>query len=195
VAFAKIAFAVVIITYPLIVYIGLDHFEARTLALILFGLAVARLVVVRRMGGWAEKMPQTRLVVVALLVICSLVFFSNSPEFLRYYPVFINVILLTFFFSSLVHPPTVIEQIARQQTPDLPQSAVSYTRNVTIVWCGFFVFNGSMALYTCLGTSMGFWAAYNGLISYSLMGVLFIGEYIIRHGVQQNASDPVESKK
>lgn len=194
-AFAKIAFTAIVIAYPIIVYIGLNHFEARTLAVVLIGLAVARLMLVKRVGGWAERMPQTRLVIAALLVICTVVVFSNSPDVLRYHPVLMNIIMFTFFFGSLLHPPTVIERIARLQTPDLPESAVRYTRKVTIVWCVFFVLNGTMALYTSLRTNIGFWTVYNGLISYSLMGVLLVGEYAIRRRVLRNAPDHVESKK
>lgn len=193
--FARIVFAAIIVAYPLIVYIGRDRIEARTLAVVLMGLAVMRLLLVKRVGGWAERMPQTRLMIAALLVICSVTVFSNSPDFLRYYPVFINIIMFMFFFASLLHPPSVIEKIARLQTPDLPESGVRYTRKVTMVWCAFFVFNGTMALYTSLRTNIGFWTVYNGLISYCLMGVLFVGEYAIRRHVRPNAPDRLESKK
>lgn len=182
---AKIGFAVIVIAYPLIVYFGLEHFDARIVAIVLIGMALLRLILVRNVDSLSAAMPQSRLVVVALLVFGILTFVSNVPALLQYYPVFMNGLMFVLFFGSLLHPPTVIERIARISTPDLPETGIAYTRKVTMVWCGFFVFNGSMALYTTLSSSLGFWAVYNSLISYSLMALLFVGEYIIRGFVKR----------
>ena len=59
-----------------------------------------------------------------------------------------------------------------------------YTRRVTQVWCGFFVFNGSLALLTALYASDGVWMLYNGLLAYVLMGILFAGEWLVRQRVR-----------
>jgi uncharacterized membrane protein len=74
----------------------------------------------------------------------------------------------------------MIERFARLQEPHLSETAIRYTRQVTIVWCVFFVLNGSIALYTALFCEMKTWALYNGLIAYVLMGALFAGEYLVR---------------
>jgi uncharacterized membrane protein len=52
-----------------------------------------------------------------------------------------------------------------------------------MVWCGFFVFNGSMALSTVLFGDLAIWAFYNGFVSYALMALLFAGEYLLRHRI------------
>ena len=62
----------------------------------------------------------------------------------------------------------------------------AYCRNVTLVWCCFFIVNGSIALMSVFGDSYRFWALYNGCIAYILMGLLFSGEYIVRKVVQKN---------
>ncbi len=62
----------------------------------------------------------------------------------------------------------------------------AYCRNVTLVWCCFFIVNGSIALMSVFGDSYRFWALYNGCIAYILMGLLFAGEYIVRKVVQKN---------
>lgn len=182
---AKAGFAAIVVAYPLIVYFGLEHFDARFVAVVLIAMALLRLFFVRNVDGLAAAMPQARLVVVALLVFGVLTFASNVPVLLQYYPVAMNVLMFSLFFGSLLRPPTVIERIARITTPDLPEAGIAYTRKVTIVWCGFFILNGSIALYTIIGTSIGFWAIYNSAISYSLMGVLFAGEYLVRRIVQR----------
>ncbi len=184
-SFARTAFAILIIAYPAIVYFGLDYFDARMIALILILMAVARLLLVRGMEGGASAMPQANWVVAALLLVGILAMASNSVVLLKYYPVCMNALMFVLFSTSLLRPPSIIERIARLKTPDLPEAGIAYTRKVTMVWCGFFVMNGSMALYTVLSTGMGFWALYNGLISYSLMGLLFAGEYRVRRNVQR----------
>lgn len=74
----------------------------------------------------------------------------------------------------------MIERLARLKEPELPDSAISYLRKVTLLWCGLFVFNGSMAAYTASYTSLATWTLYNGLLAYVLMGLLLGGEWIYR---------------
>jgi uncharacterized membrane protein len=185
---AKIAFAAVVIAYPLVVYFGLGYFEARVVALVMISIALLRFLLIRRLGKDAPHLPHAPLIIGALLVVGFLAMASNSTILLQYYPVCMNGLMFIIFSYSLVYPPSVIEKIARITTPNLPEAGVSYTRKVTIVWCLFFAVNGTMSLYTVLDTSMGFWAIYNGLISYFLMGMLFAGEYAVRRYVQSNTA-------
>ena len=62
----------------------------------------------------------------------------------------------------------------------------AYCRKVTVVWIVFFITNGSVAAWTIFSGSDSEWAIYNGGVSYILMGILFMGEYIIRKMVQKN---------
>ena len=64
-----------------------------------------------------------------------------------------------------------------------------YCRNVTLVWCGFFILNGGAAVVTTFADKIfglsaedarKVWAVYNGGISYVLMGTLFVVEFMIR---------------
>ncbi len=185
---ANIAFAVVVISYPIIVYFGLGYFEARWIALALIVVALVRLFLLKRLDGLAARMPQANLVIGALMVVGISAMASNSPILLQYYPVCMNALMLALFATSLFRPPSIIEQFARIKTPDLPEAGVVYTRKVTMVWCGFFAVNGTIALYTVLDTDMGFWAVYNSLVSYSLMGLLFGGEYLVRRTVQRGTA-------
>ena len=185
---AKIGFAAIIVAYPLLVYFGLEHLDTRFVALIIIGLALLRLFVGRNVQVLSSLMPHARIVVVMLLIFGALTFAADRASLLQYYPVAMNLLMFLVFFVSLLRPPSVIERIARITTPDLPDAGISYTRKVTMVWCVFFVFNGSMALYTTLSTSLGFWAIYNSMISYTLMGVIFCGEYLVRRVVKRKIS-------
>jgi uncharacterized membrane protein len=99
---------------------------------------------------------------------------------LKFYPVFVNAALLSAFIYSLIVPPSMVERFARLREPELPVSAMYYTRRVTQIWCVFFAINGTIALITALWASAALWTLYNGFIAYLLMGLLFTGEYLVR---------------
>ena len=99
--------------------------------------------------------------------------------------------MLILFAASLTMKQTVIEKLARIKEPDLDAKGVAYCRNVTKVWCVFFIINGSIALYTALFTSLEHWMLYNGFISYMLMGLLMAVEYIVRLKVKKKAKQGI----
>ena len=180
----KIAVAVVVLLYPIAIYFGLQQFEPKYLALSLAALVVLRASITKSpiikavKGLWA-------IILVAGLSVAAFSFFSNSDLGLKLYPVLISLGFLVVFAYSLSQPPTIIERLARLQEPNLPPAGVAYTRKVTQVWCVFFVFNILVALYTVIFSSTEVWTLYNGLISYLLMGTLFLGEMLYRKCVVQ----------
>lgn len=186
---ANLVFAIVVIAYPAIVYFGLEFLGSQVIAFILIAAALARLFLFKRMDGKASGMPHGNLLVAALLLVGVSAVLLNSAVLLQYYPVCINLLLLVLFANSLARPPSLIEQIARIKSPDLPLAAIAYTRKVTIVWCVFFALNGTVALYTVLDADLGIWAIYNSFVSYSLMGLLFAGEYLVRRQVKRNIAE------
>ena len=164
------------VAYPLLVYLGLGRVAPRYLAVLLAAMALGRALATRE-----------RVWLVAAggaLLLAGVTAFANQALPLKLYPVLVNGLLLTVFATSLAHPPSVIERLARLREPDLPPAGVAYTRRVTQVWCGFFVFNGGMALATALWASEAAWALYNGLISYVLIGGLFGVEWLVRRRVK-----------
>lgn len=108
----------------------------------------------------------------------------QNAYWLKFYPVLMSLGSLLVFAFTLKFPPSMIERFARLHTPDLPDSGVRWTYNVTKVWCGFFAINALMALMTVWADTK-IWALYNGFISYVLMGILLIGEWLLRRR-QQN---------
>lgn len=77
----------------------------------------------------------------------------------------------------------LVERLARLREPNLPPEGVRYTRKVTLVWCGFFVGNGTMALFTVLQGDMHLWTLWNGMVAYILMGMLMAAEWLVRQRV------------
>ncbi|PJG85408.1 hypothetical protein [Conservatibacter flavescens] len=118
----------------------------------------------------------------AIFMACLLVFISvtRNLDTMYWYPVIISGVMLFFFGSSLFSAQSLIERLARLQTPELPPQAVRYTRKVTQVWCGFFVFNIAVTSHLIVQEQYQYWALYSGVISYILMGMLFVGEWGVR---------------
>lgn len=174
-----VLFVLLSIGYPLFVYAMLDRFEPRWLAALLFLLALLRALGRRGQGnGW---------LVLATGVLTLWAFAGNSALPLKLYPVLVNVILLLVFGLSLRFGVPVVERLARLREPDLAPAGVRYTRQVTWAWCGFFMFNGGMALATALCGSDRIWALYNGLIAYVLIGLFFGLEWCVRQRVRSRA--------
>lgn len=97
-----------------------------------------------------------------------------------WYPVFINGIMLMLFASSLWSSQTVIERLARLQEPNLPPEAVSYTRKVTQLWCVVFILNIVISSLLVWFEKIDLWALYTGVIAYVIMGIVMLGEWLIR---------------
>lgn len=168
--------AAVTMAYPLVVYLSIGHLGPQWLALLLVLLAVARACVAGQRFWW--------LVAGGAALLCAAAWWHGDALAVKLYPVLVNLVLLVVFAFSFWRPPSVVERLARLREPDLPPSGVRYTRQVTGVWCGFFVFNGSMALYTALWGSDRQWALYNGLLAYVLMGLLMAAEWCVRQRVR-----------
>lgn len=102
------------------------------------------------------------------------------------YPCVISILFLGIFVSSL-KDEAIITKIAKKQADlkgeILATKAIDYTRKLTKLWCGFFVFNALCAGMLALFENKLYWTLYTGVISYVLMGVLFIGEFIYRKAV------------
>ncbi len=158
--------------YPAAVYFGIQRVEPRWVALLLCAVLLLRLFFVANRPA--------RPLLIAGVAYAAFAFWSNQSITLRFYPLVVNAVMLMIFSASLFYPPTVIERLARLQTPDLPSQGVVYTRRVTQVWCVFFLLNGGIALATAVYASIEVWSLYNGLIAYLLMGLLFAGEYLFR---------------
>lgn len=169
--------AVLLAAYPVLVYSGLRRgVPPRWIALGL--IAVLGL----RWGrALLRKLPAYALI--GLLSACAALAWIWGEASVLYYPVAVNLALLSVFGLSLGFPPTVIERLARLRHPDLDGHGILYTRRVTQVWCGFFILNAAAAAATAASGNPALWAFYNGFLVYLLMGALFAGEWLVRRRV------------
>ncbi len=164
------------LAYPFAVYFGIEHLSPRVFAALLGALWLARLLSSARAASHGTA-------AVALLF-CLALALLDDDVLLRWYPVLINAAMLALFAGSLFVGMPVIERLARLQEPDLAEAGVRYTRQVTKVWVGFFVINGTIAAALTLWAPLAWWTLYNGLIAYLLMGLLFAAEWLVRQRVR-----------
>ncbi len=177
---SSILLPVIGLLYPFFVYFGMEHVSTPVFALILGAVWLIRAPALLRQPGGHWMLG-------AALAYCVLLAFSGEALLLRWYPALISALLLFVFGISLKYGPPMVERIARVREPDLPPEAIPYTRKVTWVWVGFFVFNGLMSSALTLWAPLSWWTLYNGFIAYILMGVLFGGEWLLRRRLRKVA--------
>ena len=170
--------ALTLLAYPFAVYYGLNQWGMGAVAGVLGLLFLLRII-----GGNKTRLRELKYIAWlsggAGVVLTLLAFLFKSSDWFTYYPVIVNLLMLVLFAQSLLQKESMVERFARLQTPDLPDYAIVYTRNVTKVWCAFFIVNGLIAFYTTT-MSLHAWTLYNGLFSYLFAGTLFAIEFVVR---------------
>ena len=203
----KILFYIISALYPLLIFTSLVIFKlpVRILSLCMIALALGYFLTftgspaaaaapsVSGTGASASAgLLRLRPLVTSFLFLAAglACFLTNQTVFLRLYAVVISIMMLLAFGSTLIFPPNIIYRFACLTDRTIPGSLIqhrveAYCRKVCLVWCGFFIINGGISVYTAFFASERVWAIYNGGLSYLLMGLLFGIEYIIRLGVNK----------
>lgn len=171
---------VLLVAYPLLIYVALQKLEPRHVALSVIALLVLRAAFGAE-GSLAATARAVWLPVVAVVVAAGATILWNDPLGLLLTPVAVSLALLVTFLNSLRTGVPIVERLARLRNDDLGSEEVGYCRAVTRVWCGFFVVNGGVALCLALSGWLEAWTLYTGLLAYVAMGVLFAFEYVYRH--------------
>lgn len=202
--FFRVLFYIVAAIYPVLVFTMLVVFKlpVRILSLCVVALAFAFFLSAtgsRNSDAESEKkaLDWRPMLSSALFLLAGIFCFAfNSKIFLKLYSVAISATLLCVFGSSLFFKPNIIFRFACLSDKTIKGSSFEnqvngYCRKVTIVWCAFFIINGSISAFTSLhdfGSDVmndKIWSVYNGGISYILMGLLFTVEFIVRKMVDK----------
>jgi uncharacterized membrane protein len=167
-------FVASIALYPFLVYVGLQHLPPSFFALVLLLLLGLR---------FGILLPDERPVLVPILllfVVYALVAaVAGSQKMLLYYPVVVNFSLCGVFLASLRGDESLLLRLVRSRGRPMSKYAPRYLHRLTIVWSVFFALNGLIAAWTTT-LSIQVWTLYNGLLSYCLVAVLMIVEYVFR---------------
>lgn len=170
-----------LLAWPFLIGFGLTHNSLPWLLPVMALLLLLRLRLARRNTGPMRYVVQC--VALAGIALCAASYLLKTHQWLLFYPVVVNLVMLAVFGGSLWTAMPLVERLARLREPNLPPEGVRYTRRVTLVWCGFFIGNGAMALYTVLHGDMHLWTLWNGMVAYILMGTLMAAEWLVRQRV------------
>lgn len=170
----KIALSVVSVIYPFALFFAGDF--AFWVVWALAVLWIAR-------GAFSSGFERRLSIAAAVFFIVCMIFRGGFLAYL--YPVLVSLAFLVFFAFSLKNE-AVITKIARLKEPDLDEKGMIYTRNLTKIWCAFFVFNATLSLALALIDDKLYWSVYSGAVSYVLMGALFFGEILFRKRFVKN---------
>ena len=196
----KVLFATFSVLYPALVFCGLEFWglSPRRLSLLLIGLAFVHFFnVTRERSRGAEGEASFKANVVknialfVLMLLCGgIAFLADNIMFLKFYPVIVNLSLLSFFGFTLWKKPSFAFRMACLGDKSVRVSperffVERYCDRVTLAWCIFFVLNATAAMTTALVGSERIWTIYNGLISYILIGIFFAVEFMVRKMMQQ----------
>ncbi len=207
--FSKILFALLSVLYPAVVFFCLVIFKvpAKIFSLFIVFIALLYVLLATSSGGEKISLParfkkNARLLVSAALLLLAGLFClaTGRDAFIKLYPVFMNLIFLFTFGSTLFTGPNIIFRFACLADRKLEKSIIAgrvkkYCFKVTLVWCTFFILNGSAALYTVFIHNDKIWSVYNGGIAYFLMGLLFAVEFIIRKVVNSKMPQVIPLSK
>ncbi|NUF48712.1 COG4648 family protein [Gilliamella sp. ESL0250] len=173
---------ILFVGYPFIIYLSLYYNRFSLAILYLVFSFVLRLITLPNLFSNMRWMAKTIACIGLSLALMS--WLCAKYQILLFYPVLVNLLFFIAFYYSLYQPQTMVEKFARLKHANLSVEAILYIRKVTLYWCLFFIFNGAIALITCLINNMYWWTIYNGLISYILIGLFMGGEWLIRQKVQ-----------
>ena len=175
----------VTLSWPFCVWLSMTHPEYRWLISLIAIMFVLRLVTLR---GEKHLFKGTALLIAGTgVVLTAISLLLRDNQWLLWYPVAVNGVMLLLFGCSLLRGLPLVERFARLREPDLPQKAIAYTYRVTQIWCLFFIVNGSVAALTCIVSDVYWWMLWNGMISYLLIGMLMAGEWIVRQRLRKQA--------
>lgn len=191
----KVLFTALSVLYPVLVFCGLEFWglSPRRLSILLIALAFYQFLNWTRAKSGDElgrvNKIKTAVLVVFMLICGGVSFFADNVLFLKFYPVLVNLSLLSFFAFTLWRKPSFAFRMANLGDKSIKNSpsrnyVERYCDKVTFAWCIFFVLNAAAATATVFAGSDRIWSLYNGLISYILIGVFFAVEFLIRKIMQ-----------
>jgi len=161
--------------YPYLVYRGIESGVV--------WLAPAIFSAVFLMQSFAAQNVKTKLIKAFIAIGLLLGAYYLQTITAKVLPVLIQLLLMYFFGRTLLKDkgPPFIESFVRLQFTEIPQQLYPYLRQLTVVWTVFFAFNALMCVALAVWSDDRWWALYNGVIIYLMIGLITTLEYIYRH--------------
>lgn len=180
----KSLFGALAILYPLLVFCALVIFKlgVKFISVFLVIFAFAYIFINRKnfsLKKWGLVI--TPVILFGIGIICLL---TESKIILKIYPALADLAYLTFFGVSLFIPPPVafyfVDIFDKKVKTIIPTERFNqFCKNATISYCIYFFIDGVISAYIVFLPSDTVWGIYNGFVTYALMGLVFIVEFII----------------
>jgi len=199
---SRIACNAILAIYPFLIifFLIIQIFPIRIFSIFIIALAVLEFIFRISKRKSDKKLGSNLWNSLVLVVIGVLCFITKTNMAYKLFPVFINLILICSFGSTLFQPPSMIYRFAVLADKTIPESPVAekiaaYCHKVTVLWVVFFAINASIAAWTVFCGSDSIWIIYNGGVANVLVGIMFAGEFIVRKFVQKKISHAVDTVK
>ena len=163
------------IAYPFIVYFGISYLPP-----CFFGLVLVVLLAMRFGVLLPEERKMFLPVLGVFLAYAIATVFLDSATMLLYYPGLVNFSLCLVFAASLRQDEPLLLRLVRSRGTAINEHVPRYLYWLTALWAVFFVINGLVSIWTS-SLSMQAWTLYNGLISYFIVAILVVSEWLFRH--------------
>jgi uncharacterized membrane protein len=169
----SVSIAVIFIVYPYLIYQGRESGLIWLAPVIFSGIYIHQALIATN-----KQTRILKLIIAASLLVGAVFLQAVTAKLL---PVVIQLLLMFFFGRTLYKGPPLIESFVRLEFPEFPQGISDYCRQLTIVWTSFFGFNALMCAGLAMWAPAAWWAFYNSILIFVMIGILMVGEYIYRH--------------
>ena len=197
----KLIFGIIAILYPFLVFCSLVIIQlpVRYLSVFFIILALSYIIINRH----SFKGRQTVIFFITPVILCTIgtiCLLTTSQVILKLYPALANLAYLTFTLSSLIIPPPIafyfIDIFDKKIKTVIPEKRFNrYCRNATITWCVYFIIDGSISVFSVFWLSDLDWGIYNGGITYVLMGLIFVAEFVILKKIEKKYRNVILPEK
>jgi len=181
----KYLFGFIAIMYPVLVFCALVVFKLpiRYLSIGIIIFAIAYTIINSR----HYKGKHTVALFVSPLILCTIgvisLWMDDSPIFIKLYPALASIAYLTIMITSFIFPPPLayyfIDIFDKSIKTKIPKAIFDgFCFKASIVWCVFFFVDAIIAALTVYFSSELVWGIYNGGVTYCIMGLIFVGEFI-----------------
>ncbi|MBE9548737.1 MAG: hypothetical protein IMF09_04960 [Proteobacteria bacterium] len=169
-------------SYPIVVHLAIYH---NHLLWALLWLACLLLFSAIRELTCLKKFTLTFLTYLVLATAVGLLAYRFPEILAKFIPLVIYTSMFSLFATSLMpgNIPLITRfaSLMRGIKPDNLATVVQiYTRRVTEVWAGLFLSLGIVSLLLALYAPMYLWSLFTNVISYIIIGLLFLFEYAMR---------------
>jgi uncharacterized membrane protein len=180
-------FPILLLTYPLALHLGIYFSHIDLAVFYLAGLLILPLLSAlyarTRAGAW-----QIMAAVFAIIIL--ILSAGNELLIVKLVPLAVNGVLLWFFASTLFNGRTpLITRFASLMREDMPPAVLAYTRWATFAWSAYFLIMLTLSLLMALYAPIELWSFFSNVLSYILLVLMFLAEFMVRRLVVHEHMD------